>query len=404
MKRRLIGVAGVALALLGCSEDPTRRPVVDESSPPPRLPSSSTATELARSPGLLALRDDPAKDGKDDPKKDDGEKPPATAEESIKKGLELAQKNELVAATTLFEHAHKLDPKNRQALFFLAMARQVRAQKTPESKDQNAMFLSSAEAARKLLELAGGKPQPAERSIIAQAMYNEACALAKDGQPDKAMASLNESVDAGFGDAKALAGDDDLKSLRGRPEFPQLVEKVKEAAKKAEKERDDMMTAQILPEVKKEMASFQAFPFKFELPNLEGKPTKLDDFKGKVVIVDIWGTWCPPCRMEIPHFIALRDAYKDKGLEIVGINKERVPPGKVKETIETFAKDMKITYPLVIGDEKVEESVPDFSGYPTTLFIDRDGKVRYKHVGYAPYEVLDYIVKTLIDEKPAKTP
>ncbi|HEY2157657.1 MAG TPA: TlpA disulfide reductase family protein, partial [Isosphaeraceae bacterium] len=100
---------------------------------------------------------------------------------------------------------------------------------------------------------------------------------------------------------------------------------------------------------------------------------------------------------------ALHNAYKDKGLEIVGINKERVPAGKIKETIETFAKEMGINYPLVIGDDKVEESIPDFSGYPTTLFIDRAGKVRYKHVGYAPYEVLDYIVKTLLDEKP-KTP
>ncbi len=312
MKRRLIGVAGVALALLGCSEDPTRLSVVDESTPaPPGLPSSSTASALAKGPGLLALRDEPQKDGKDDAKKDD--KPPATAEEAVKKGLEVAQKNQLVEATGLFEQAHKLDPKNRQALFFLAMARQIRAGQTPEGKDQNALFLGSAEAARKLRDLAGKSPQPQEKGIIAQALYNEACALAKDNQPDKAMASLVESVDAGFADAKTMAGDDDLKALKGRPEFSSLVEKVKESAKKAEKAHDDMMTAQLLPEVKKEMTSFHSFPFKFELPGLDGKSVKLDDFKGKVVIVDVWGTWCPPCRMEIPHFIALRDAYTRQG-------------------------------------------------------------------------------------------
>ena len=66
---------------------------------------------------------------------------------------------------------------------------------------------------------------------------------------------------------------------------------------------------------------------------------KLADTKGKVTIVDIWGTWCPPCRMEIPHFIALRDNYKDKGVEIIGINKEREPPAKIKATIEEFAKE-----------------------------------------------------------------
>jgi thiol-disulfide isomerase/thioredoxin len=392
MKRRLIGLAGVALALLGCSEDPTRLSVVDESAPPPP----------AKEAGLLALRDDPQKEAKDEPKKD-VEKAPATAEDAVKRGLELAQKNELTAATAMFELANKLDPKNRQALFFLTLAKQIRAGQLKEGKDQADLFRSSAESARKLRELAGKDAKPLEKGIIAQSLYNEACSLAKEGHADKAMASLVESVDAGFVDAKTMAGDDDLKPLRTRPEFSSLVDKVKESAKKAEKERDDMMTAQLLPEVKKEMASFQSFPFKFELPNLEGKPVKLDDFKGKVAIVDVWGTWCPPCRMEIPHFIALRDAYKDKGLEIVGINKERVPAPKIKETIETFAKDMGIHYPLVIGDDKVEESIPDFSGYPTTLFIDRAGKVRYKHVGYAPYEVLDHIVKTLIDEKP-KTP
>ena len=61
-----------------------------------------------------------------------------------------------------------------------------------------------------------------------------------------------------------------------------------------------------------------------------------------------------------------------------------------------------MTYPLVIGNDRVEEKIPDFSGYPTTLFLDREGKVRYKHVGYAPYEVIEYVVKTLLDEKPGQ--
>ncbi|HEY2156958.1 MAG TPA: hypothetical protein VGH33_15115, partial [Isosphaeraceae bacterium] len=286
MKRRLIGVAGVALTLLGCSEDPTRLSVVDESAPPPRLPASATATALAKSPQLLALRDEPQKEAKDESKKDD--KPPATADEAVKKGLELANNNEFVAATAMFDQAHKLDPKNRQALYFMAAVRQIRAGQATEGKDQNALLLSSAEVARKLRDVAGKEVKPQEKGIIAHALYKEAAALAKDNQADKAMASLTEAVDAGFADDKKIAGDDDLKSLRGRPEFSRLVERAKEAIRKAMKEQDEMVTAQLLPEVKKEMASFQPFPFKFELPGLDGKPVKLDDFKGKVVIVDVW--------------------------------------------------------------------------------------------------------------------
>lgn len=390
MDRRLIGAAWVALALLGCNEDPGRAPVVEESAP--GLPTSARARELAKSQGLLAAKDDPPA-AKDD-------KPPATAEEALKKGLEAANKEDLTAAIAAFEQGHKLDPKNRQILFFLTLARQLRAGQLNEGKAQTAMFLGSAESARKLRDLAGKEPQPQEKGIIAQALYNEACAFAKDGQPDKAMTSLTEAVDAGFPDDKTMAADDDLKSLRDRPEFPRLLTKVKEAAKAAARERDSAMTAQALPEVKKELPTFKSFPFAFELPGLDGKPVKLDSFKGKVTIVDVWGTWCPPCRMEIPHFVALRDNYKDKGLEIVGINYERAPKGKEKDLIEPFVKETGINYTLVLGDDKTQEQIPDFSGYPTTLFLDREGKVRYKHTGYAPYEVLEYIVKTLLDEKP----
>jgi thiol-disulfide isomerase/thioredoxin len=391
MNRRWIGAAGLALALLGCSEDPTRLPVVDESAPPPpSLPHSARATELAKSP-LLASNEAPA------PRDD---KPPTTAEEALKRGIEAAQKNDLNGAITAFEQGVKLEPKNRQLLFFLTLARQLRAgQIQGDDKAQMAMFLSSAETARTLRSLAEKDVQPQEKGIIAQALYNEACCYAKDKQPDKALLSVTEAVDAGFSDDKTMASDDDLKSIKDRPEFAKLIARVQETARKEAKARDEMMTRQVLPEVKDEMPKFKSFPFAFELPGLDGKPVKLDDFKGKVTIVDVWGTWCPPCKMEIPHFVALRNAYKDKGLEIVGINKERVAKGK-EEVIEPFAKENGINYPLVIGDDKVEEQIPEFSGYPTTLFLDREGKVRYKHTGYATYEVLEYIVKTLLDEKP----
>ena len=401
MNRRLIGAAGVALALLGCNDDATRASVVDDSASPTALPRSSRQAADAAVPPLLAARDDKAGDSKD-------AKAPTTAKEALKQGLEAAQKNDLVSAIGSFELATKLDPKDRQAFFFLTLARQLRAGQMKEGPEQTAMFLSSAESARKLLAVATD-PTPNEKGIAAQALYKEACAHAKGKALDKAMASLTEAVDVGFADDKTMAQDDDLAALRSRPEFPKLVARVKESsAKMAEmaakmmKERDQETARQMLPEVKKELGAFKSFPFTFEYPGLDGKPVKLDDYKGKVTIVDIWGTWCPPCRMEIPHFIALKNNYKDKGVEIVGINRERTQKGKEKDLIEPFVKETGINYTLVIGDDKVEESVPDFSGYPTTLFLDREGKVRYKHVGYAPYEVIEFVVKTLLDEKGGK--
>lgn len=383
MTRRLIGAAGIGLALLGCNEDPSQLPVVDG----PRAPSSAPAPP-ATIPPLLAARDDkPA--AKDDT--------PKTPDDLLKKGLQQANGGELVAAIATLEEAHKLDPKHRQVLLFLTLARQIHAAKL-QGKPQTEMFLRSAESARALRALEGGL-NPNERGLVGQALYNEACAFARQGEADRAMSSLNEAVDAGFSDAKALAADDALAALRDRPEFTKLVDKVKESAKRAAREQDEAMTRQMLPEVKTELGRFKSFPFAFELPGLDGKPVKLAEAKGKVTIVDIWGTWCPPCRMEVPHFVAIRNNYKDRGVEVIGVNKERVPPSKVKETIESFARENGINYTLVIGDDKVEEQVPEFSGYPTTLFLDGEGKVRYKHVGYAPYEVIEFVVKTLLDEK-----
>ena len=160
--------------------------------------------------------------------------------------------------------------------------------------------------------------------------------------------------------------------------------------------------AELVLKIKGELKDFKSFPFTFDLPDLEDKSVKLADFKGKVTIVDVWGTWCPPCREEIPHFIDLIKKYQDKGLAIVGINYERAEKSKWKPMISSFITENHINYPCVIGDEKTQEMIPEFQGYPTTLFIDREGKVRYKLVGAAPTPVLESIVTVLLDEPAAK--
>ncbi len=369
MHRRLIGAAWLIFALAGCSDDPTRLSVVDE----------LTGARAART----------------------ADDKPATAQDLLKKGMEEAQRDELVLAVATLERAHKLDPKDRQILFYLTLARQLRADKLPDGKDQLAMSLAATESARTLRALAGAEPTPNEKGIVALALFNEARVYARNGQPDKALASLAEAIDGGFLNEKLLADDKALDSLRDRPEFARLVGRVKESVEKVVKVRRDAIAKQMLPEVKEGLPSFKPFPFDFELPGLDGKPVKLADYKGKVTVVDIWGTWCPPCRLEIPHFVELLKNYRDKGVEIVGLNYEKVPPDKIKETIESFVKETGINYTLAIGDDKTTDLVPDFSSFPTTLFLDRQGKVRYMHVGYAPYEVIEYIVKTLLDDKPS---
>src|SRR6185312_1739167 len=150
-------------------------------------------------------------------------------------------------------------------------------------------------------------------------------------------------------------------------------------------------------EVAEEMSQTKSFPFDFELKDTDDKTVALADYKGKVTIVDVWGTWCPPCRKEIPHFAELSKQSKDKGLEIVGINcKEEGTRDEVKTTIKAFAKENKIEYRCVLNDDKTEAKIPGFQGYPTTLFLDRSGKVRLVLVGYTPKAKLEAIITTLL--------
>ena len=146
------------------------------------------------------------------------------------------------------------------------------------------------------------------------------------------------------------------------------------------------------------LAHFQSFPFHFRLPDLDGKIVSLGDYKGKVVIVDLWGTWCPPCREEIPHFVDLYRKYHASGLEIVGINYEMVAGDEAREKVRKYVKENDIPYPCLLGDQETEAIIPGFKGYPTTLFIDRSGKVRLKLAEYTPKGELEGIVSALLDE------
>ena len=146
--------------------------------------------------------------------------------------------------------------------------------------------------------------------------------------------------------------------------------------------------------------SGETFSFTFDLPDPDGNRVKLEDYQGKVLIVDFWGTWCPPCREEVPHFIKLHEKYKDQGLEIVGINHEQDgSPEEVRAAIRKGMQDLGVTYRCLVSDEKTESQVPDFESLPTTLFLDRSGKVRAKVVDAQPMGRLEAIVLELLNEK-----
>jgi peroxiredoxin len=130
----------------------------------------------------------------------------------------------------------------------------------------------------------------------------------------------------------------------------------------------------------------------FTLKDLDGQPFRLSDTKGKVVILDFWATWCPPCRMELPHFESLYREYKDKGLVIIGVSLDRGGAAAVKPFVETN----EISYTILIGDQRITALYGGIRGIPTTFVIDRRGHIVEKFVGYRSKEVFESLIKKLL--------
>jgi thiol-disulfide isomerase/thioredoxin len=118
---------------------------------------------------------------------------------------------------------------------------------------------------------------------------------------------------------------------------------------------------------------------------LDGSSKRLADYKGKVVIVDLWATWCGPCRQEIPHLIELANTYRDKGVEVVGLTNEN--PETDAQAVRAFSQQFKINYPIGWADPTMATNLMRINGrggIPQTFVIGKDGKVKGKFVGFHP--------------------
>ena len=131
--------------------------------------------------------------------------------------------------------------------------------------------------------------------------------------------------------------------------------------------------------------------FDFVLKNEVNQPVNLAEYKGKVVIVNFWATWCGPCKVEIPDFVKLYAQYKDKGLVIVGISIDDSP-----EQLQSFMREYKMNYPVVQMRSEVEDAWGPFYGYPTSFIVARDGSICTKHIGPATKEQFESEIKALL--------
>ncbi len=132
----------------------------------------------------------------------------------------------------------------------------------------------------------------------------------------------------------------------------------------------------------------------FTLQTLDGETFNIEEHVGKkVIIIDFWATWCPPCRAEIPGFVRLFEKYRESGLLIVGISLDR--GFNVESTVKNFIKEYNINYPVMMGNKEVVEKFGGIRAIPTTFIVNKKGEIVEKIIGYRDESYFENIVKEL---------
>jgi thiol-disulfide isomerase/thioredoxin len=130
----------------------------------------------------------------------------------------------------------------------------------------------------------------------------------------------------------------------------------------------------------------------FTIKDLEGKDVQLASYKGKVILLNFWATWCGPCKAEIPGFVELQEKYQ-KDLVVVGYDVD-----DTAEKARPFVAEFKMNYPVLLGlgREDVQDAYGPIWGIPASFLISKDGKVCKRHMGIAPKETFEKEIKALL--------
>lgn len=133
----------------------------------------------------------------------------------------------------------------------------------------------------------------------------------------------------------------------------------------------------------------------FSLKDVAGKDVKLSDYKGKVVVLNFWATWCAPCHLETPWFVELHEQHKSEGLGVIGVSVDPLDDYDPAD-ITAFAKKFSVNYPLVLVTKEMLEAYQPVNALPTTVIVDRTGMIRFRHRGVISKERLETEIKPLL--------
>ncbi len=226
---------------------------------------------------------------------------------------------------------------------------------------------------------------------LATPVYHQAIAYAIKEKPEDAFRCLDEAFDLGFVQFDEVLSNEHLARLSDQKRLAKVTH---------DAESSYMMKAEIWS--RGVLAEFKPFPFNLNVSGLNQGRLKSEDFLGKVLIVDLWATWCPPCREALPHFVELAEQFDGEGVQVVGVSMDNPEdPASAREAVSAVQKEQKLNFPIGLGDNAVTDQLPGQQLLPTTVFVDRAGNVRYIATGVQDIYRLSAIAKTLSDESEA---
>jgi thiol-disulfide isomerase/thioredoxin len=280
-----------------------------------------------------------------------------------------AERGERIRAAVLLDQVLAAEPLNREALFVRASLALDQTLGDSPLGDRAAAMAKATELAR-AMHRAYEPLKELEQQLLARVFYREAQIRVLEGRDEEAITVLKDASNFGFDLIHRAESDKSLGAFPSSPRFQATLKAIETERLTKARERVTERLAQPLD-----------IPFNFTLPDLDGKSVALADLKGKVVVLDFWGTWCGPCRQVIPHLAELYKTLKSQGLVIVGLTYEKGESGPLSESqarpvVKKFVQQAAIPYPCLIGDEATLKQVPGFKGFPTTVVIDQAGKVR----------------------------
>lgn len=131
----------------------------------------------------------------------------------------------------------------------------------------------------------------------------------------------------------------------------------------------------------------------FELKDVNGKTIRLSDYRGQVVLLNFWATWCGPCKIEIPWFVEFQRTYKDRGFTVIGVSVDE----DGWDAVRPFLEARQVNYPVVVSTPEVEMKYGGVEALPMSFLIDRDGLIASTHVGLVTKKTYEEEIRQLLD-------